>query len=340
MPKRRSPTVGEALEDWLTVRSAGRGLSPNTLRAYRRDIAAVAERLVGPSAENDELPAADRVSVDELTPDAVVKALAEIQHAGGAPATRARIHGTLAALCAHLVRQRHLPVDPMSAAGLERPKQTRSLPRYIERDTEIARVLAMAATPDPDGRMVWPERDLALAAVLAGTGVRASELCGLRIRDLVLDVEEPYVRVTGKGGAPRDCPLPPEVAATLKDYLASRHQRTKRRARRDDPVWLNGRGGPLTPAALDHHVRRWYARAGVPLPRGAAAHAFRHTVAMQLIGRGEPVNVVQALLGHASLSSTQIYIRAAGHHVREAAHVLPVRQQLQKINRGDQAQHD
>jgi len=56
---------------------------------------------------------------------------------------------------------------------------------------------------------------------------------------------------------------------------------------------------------------------------------------MQLIGRGEPVNVVQALLGHASLSSTQIYIRAAGHHVREAAHVLPVRQQLRKIGHGD-----
>jgi site-specific recombinase XerD len=146
----------------------------------------------------------------------------------------------------------------MSAAGLERPKQPRSLPRYIERDTEIARVLAMAATRDPAGRMVWPERDIALAALLAGTGIRAGELCGLRLRDLVL--------------------------------------------------------------------------------RGAAAHAFRHTVAMQLINRGEPVNVVQALLGHASLSSTQIYIRAAGHHVREAAHGLPVRQQLRKIGHGGGAQ--
>ncbi len=337
MPKRPSPTLTEALEDWLTVRSAGRGLSPNTLRAYRRDIAAVAEQFVGPHADTDERPPAERVSVDKLTPDAVVTALASIQHAGAAPATRARIHGTLAALCAYLVRQGHLTVDPMSAAGLERPKQPRSLPRYIERDTEIARVLAMAATPDPDGRMVWPQRDIALAAVLVGTGVRASELCGLRIRDLVLDVENPYVRVTGKGGAMRDCPLPPEVTTTLTDYVESRNQRTKRRARRDDPVWLNNRGQALTPATLDHHVRRWYARAGVPLPRGAAAHAFRHTVAMQLIARGEPVNVVQALLGHASLSSTQIYIRAAGHHVRDAAHALPVRQQLRTIGHGDQA---
>jgi integrase len=65
--------------------------------------------------------------------------------------------------------------------------------------------------------MVWPERDLALAALLAGTAVRASELCAPRIRDLVLDVEEPYVRVSGKGGVARDCPLPPELAKELNE---------------------------------------------------------------------------------------------------------------------------
>jgi site-specific recombinase XerD len=237
-------------------------------------------------------------------------------------------------LCAHLVHQGQLSVDPLVVAGLERPKLAKSLPRYVERDTEIARVLTAAGTSDPTGRRPWPERDLALAAVLAGTGARASEVRGVRIRDLVLDVEDPYVRVTGKGGAVRDCPLPPEVATAVQTYLASRQQRTHVRARRDDVAWLNNHGRPLTRAALDHLVRRWFARAGVPLPRGAAAHAFRHTVAMQLIGHGEAVNVVQALLGNASLSSTQIYIRAAGHHVREAAHSLPVRDQLLKMGRG------
>jgi integrase/recombinase XerD len=278
-------------------------------------------------------PAADRVTVDQLTPDAVVRALAALQRAGRSPATRARIHGTLAGLCAHIVHQGQLSIDPLVATGLERPKLPKSLPRYVERDTEIARVLAVAATPDPTGRRPWPERDLALAAVLAGTGARASEVCGARIRDLVLDVEDPYVRVTGKGGAVRDCPLPPEVATAVQTYLSSRQKRTRARARREDFAWLNNHARPLTPAALDHLVRRWFARAGVPLPRGAAAHAFRHTVAMQLVGRGEAVNVVQALLGHASLSSTQIYIRAAGHHVREAAHALPVRGVLRGIRR-------
>lgn len=344
MPKLSSPTLNDALEDWLTVRSAGRGLSENTIRAYRFDIAAIAEKLDPKSPYytkkrpprapllTADRPSADHVRVSALTTANLVKALAKLHGDGVAPGTRARIHGTLAALCAHLAHTGHLATDPMAESGLERPKQARSLPRYIERDAEIGRVLRAAATPDPNGRNVWPERDIALAAVLAGTGVRASELCRLRIRDLVLDVEDPYIRVTGKGGAVRDCPLAPEVAETLEDYLASREERTKRRAGRNAPVWLNGKGDPLTPAALDHHVRSWYDRADVPLPDGAATHAFRHTVAMQLVNRGEPVNVVQALLGHASLSSTQIYIRAAGHHVREAAHALPIRQQLRKMS--------
>jgi integrase/recombinase XerC len=156
-------------------------------------------------------------------------------------------------------------------------------------------------------------------------------LCGVRIRDLLLDVEDPYMRVSGKGGAVRDCPLPLEVVGAIEAYLADRRERTKLRLRRDDSAWLDNHGRPLSPAALDHLVRRWFKRAGVPLPHRAAAHAFRHTVAMQLVGRGEAVNVVQALLGHASLSSTQIYIRAAGHHVREATHVLPIRGQLRTM---------
>ena len=335
MPKRRSPTLAEAVEDWLTVRSAGRGLSANTQRAYRADVERLAGALATPTAEDDERKAAERVTIDELTPAALVDALAAIQRSPhSAPATRVRIHGTIEQLCAHLVRQGLLTVDPLTVAGIERPKVQKSLPHYIERDEEITRVLTAAGTKDPKGRKPWPERDLALAAVLVGTGVRAGELCGIRIRDLVLDVEDPYVRVVGKGNVVRDCPLPAELVGAIDAYLASRLKRTRSRPRRDDPLWLNNHGDPLTPATLDHYVQRWFGRAGVPLPPGAQAHAFRHTVAMQLVGRGEALNVVQALLGHASLRSTEIYIRAAGHHVREAAHALPVRSQLRGITTG------
>jgi integrase/recombinase XerD len=293
----------------------------------------VARELAGPGDDGEDLPAADRITVERLTPEAVVQALAALQRAGLSPATRARIHGTLAGLCAYLVHPRRAARRPNRGRWRGPAETPAILPRYIKRDTEIARVLIAAGTPDPTGRRPGPSVTSPSPRCSPAPGARASEVCGVRIRDLVLDVEDPYVRVTGKGGVMRDCPLPPEVAASVQAYLASRQHRTRSRARRDGPALLNNHGGPLTPGALDRLVRRWFARAGVLLPRGAAAHAFRHTVAMQLIGRGEAVNVVQALLGHASLSSTQIYIRAAGHHLREAAHALPVRGVLRGIRR-------
>lgn len=93
MTKRPSPTLAEALEDWLTVRAAGRGLSTNTQRAYRADIERVARQLTEPAHDaKDKQPAAARVTVDQLTPTALVETLAAIQRAGAAPATRARVH--------------------------------------------------------------------------------------------------------------------------------------------------------------------------------------------------------------------------------------------------------
>ena len=89
-----------------------------------------------------------------------------------------------------------------------------------------------------------------------------------------------------------NCATPLDHQDLLNGFVVGRST-----ARRDDLAWLNNHARPLPPAALDHLARRWFARAGVPLPRGAAAHAFRHTVAMQLVGRGAAVNVVQALLG-------------------------------------------
>jgi len=196
---------------------------------------------------------------------------------------------------------------------------------------EFAQVILAAATPDPGARDPWAQRDLALAGLLAGTAARAGEVCSLTVGDLVLLGEEPYVRVIGKGSVTRDCPLSPELAVVLQDYLVSRQVRTGIPARTKDPVFLNTRLAPLSTAALDHSVRRWFARADVPLPPGAAAHAFRHTVAMQLIGLGESATVVQDLLGHASLSSTQVYTKAAGRHVRAAADALPLRQLVRDL---------
>jgi len=323
------PTLADAVEQWLTVKRAGRGLSPHTVRAYRADVATFAAHLHGVSPTDRSV--ATRVGLSELTPAAVTAALSAIQAGGAADKTRARLHGTLTGLFAYLIQQGLLETDPLIAAGVERPKVGKRLPRYVDKPAEFAQVIQAAATPDPGARNPWAERDLALAGLLAGTAARAGEVCALTVSDLVLQAEEPYVRVIGKGSVTRDCPLNPELVGVLQSYLASRQARTGIPARTKDPVFLNTRLAPLSTAALDHSVRGWFARADVPLPPGAAAHAFRHTVAMQLIGLGESATVVQDLLGHASLSSTQVYTKAAGRHVRAAANALPVRHLLHPL---------
>jgi site-specific recombinase XerC len=220
---RCSPTLSTALEDWLTVRTAGRGLSPNRVRAYRADVAAVAAELAGPADGGDDRPTGERVTVDQLTPDAVVRALAALQRAGRSLATRARIHGTLAGLCAHLVHQGQLRVDPLVAAeAAEAPEVPPPLRRARHRDRPSP---DLARTPDPAGRRPWPERDLALAAVLAGTGARASEVCGVHIRDLVLDVDDPLRpgQRQGRRGARLPAPTRPSVPRSRATRCSSRN---------------------------------------------------------------------------------------------------------------------
>jgi len=102
---------------------------------------------------------------------------------------------------------------------------------------------------------------------LSGTAARAGEICSLTVRDVVLDGDAPYVRVLGKGGVTRGCPLSLELVPVITNYLSSREERTGEPARRKDPLFLNTRLEPLTTAAFDHCVRRWFNRAGVPMPR-------------------------------------------------------------------------
>ncbi len=162
------PTLAEAVEQWLTVKTAGRGLSPHTVRAYRADVATFAAHLHGVSPTDRGF--ASRVGLSELTPGKVTVALSAIQASGAADKTRARLHGTLTGLFAYLIQQRLLEQDPLVAAGVDRPKVGKRLPRYVDKPAEFAQVIAAAAaTPDPEARDPWVERDLALAGLLAGT---------------------------------------------------------------------------------------------------------------------------------------------------------------------------
>jgi site-specific recombinase XerD len=325
-----APTLDVLADDWLTEKQTlGGGLSANTEAAYRNDLAVIASRIVENPGDS---PALAALRPDELTPQRVRAAFADLAREGAAVSSRTRAIGVWKAFCAWLMEQGHLNADP--TAGITRPRKQESLPVAFT-DQQLAAILQAVSEPDPDARAPWPLRDRALVITLAGTGVRASELCGLRVGD-VSGGESPSLRVHGKGGKTRVVPLSPAVVSVLGEYAADRADRFAgaadgedgpppgRGERPDDPLFVTYRGTPLTRGALKQYVYRWLLRAGVPRPEGEAVHAFRHTFATGLINNGADLASVRQLLGHSSIASTQIYLRMTGADLAATVRAAPI----------------
>lgn len=168
------------------------------------------------------------------------------------------------------------------------------------------------------------KRDLAVFALLATTGLRASELCALRDDDFRADGGETRLTVLGKGDKQRVVPVPPETVTVMHAYRAERDARLGPRPL-GAATFLLTNGSTLTRHALDKIVDTWVRRAGVPKQDGEAAHAFRHSFAKGLIRNGVPVPVVQALLGHEDLRTTGIYTKATAADVLDGVLASPAR---------------
>lgn len=175
------------------------------------------------------------------------------------------------------------------------PRLKRSLPRAIAADAAIA----LAETVSEEAEEPWvAARDWALLLLLYGAGLRIGEALSLNAH--VLPMGE-TLRITGKGNKERIVPILPQVASALQDYAALNPYPMDK----DDPLFRGVRGGRLDPAMLRRAVQR--ARAVLGLPDSATPHALRHSFATHLLGGGADLRSLQELLGHASLSSTQIY---------------------------------
>jgi site-specific recombinase XerD len=164
--------------------------------------------------------------------------------------------------------------------------------------------------------MFWPARDVALTRFLVGTGARAEEACGVTIGEVDRRAERPIWRVgRSKGDKTRDVPLPRSTVDAIDERLAERARLVANRrslmARPTDPLFVRADGSALSPQALDRLVRGLAGRAGVVLPAGAAAHAFRHHYGVTLALRGVPGNVISQLMGHADPRTISIYTTVA-----------------------------
>jgi integrase/recombinase XerD len=269
--------------EYLGALRSERGASRNTLAAYRRDL----DDFLG-FLRARGLPA------DAVRPDDIVSWLERLRARALAPSSVARRLSAVRGFYRHLVREGHVRRDPTE--HLDAPRVSRPLPRALSRESATALVEA------PDTRRPAGVRDRALLELLYATGMRASECLGLRLEDLNLAAG--YALCTGKGRRQRLVPVGGEALAWVRRYLAEVRPRDARR-RDCGRLFLNPRGGPLSRQALWTIVRRAASAAG--LRRRVSPHVLRHSFASHLLEGGADLRSVQAMLGHADISTTQIY---------------------------------
>jgi integrase/recombinase XerD len=277
------------LEGFLAL-SAAR-LAPRTVEAYRRDLFALADWL-------EHSPAS--VTTEELE-----RYLAELRAAGLSGATVARRVASLRSFFRHLVLIGAADANP--AADLVLPRRTRRLPRALS-PSEAERLIDAAAGTTP--RTL---RDRALVELLYGAGLRVSEAVGLEKGGV--DLDQRLVRTIGKGGKERVVPVGRQAVEALRRYLGRGRPHLDRRHRPE--LFLNAQGGALTRAGAFLILRKLAAKAGLE-PERVHPHLLRHSFATHLLEGGADLRAIQEMLGHASLSTTQVYTRVESQRLRSA----------------------
>jgi integrase/recombinase XerD len=232
----------------------------------------------------------------------------DIGERGLAARTAARRRSALRTYFGFLVEDGHLAEDP--SERLEAPRSARTLPDTLSYG-EIATILDSVGAAPPDERPN-ARRDAAMLEVLYGAGLRVSELTGLRLRDLLL--EDSLVTVQGKGDKRRIVPLGGRAIRVLQRYLRERRPELDR-GRSTGAVFLNQHGRPLSRVGAWKIVRQQVRDAGIR--KRVTPHTFRHSFATHLLERGADLVTVQELLGHADISTTQVYTHVDRQYLQE-----------------------
>lgn len=292
------------VEEFLTWLAVERGRASNTLSAYRRDLRAYHEWL---SSRGVALP--DVRSAD------IAAYIAHLRKQHKAPSSVARATVAVRSLHHFLADEGLSEVD--AAIAVETPKVPAGLPKALAED-EVAELIDGVVGDDPIS-----QRDRAVLEVLYGTGIRISELVGLSLSDV--DLDGALLRAFGKGSKERIVPLGRQAIRTLALWFDEGRPELEpeRWARRGDAeaVFLNARGGRLSRQGAWGIVRRYGDRIG--LGGRLTPHVLRHSCATHMLDRGADIRAVQELLGHASISTTQVYTKVSTERLRrvyEEAH--------------------
>ncbi len=297
--------TSEPSEEFLSWLAVERGRAANTVLAYRRDLGTY-EAWLGERG----------VALWDVTDADVEAYIAFLRASGRRPTSVARALSAVRSLHRFLVDEGAAAADP--AGDVASPRVPQGIPKALSEDDVLA-LLSAVTGDDPAAR-----RDRALLEVLYGSGVRISEAVGLRLGDV--DLEAHTMRVLGKGSKERVVPIGRYARSALRGWLSTAGRGAMvpaRWARRGDAdaVFLNQRGGRLTRQgawAIVHHYGERVGLAGRLTP-----HVLRHSCATHMLDHGADIRVVQELLGHASIATTQLYTKVSPERLRtvyDAAH--------------------
>jgi len=292
-------------EEFLTWLAVERGRSANTLAAYRRDLRAYHQWL-----------SEQGTTLDEVTEVTIAAYVGQLRASGKAASSVARAMVAVRALHRFLADEELATSDP--AAGMDLPRVPRGLPKALT-EAEVEQLLEAV---EQGGSVA--SRDRAILEVLYGTGLRISELVGLSLGDV--DLDGGLVRALGKGNRERVVPLGRVARQALetwletggRDEMVPAHWRRRSDA---DAVFLNTRGGRMSRQGAWGVVRKYGDAVG--LRTRLTPHVLRHSCATHMLDHGADIRAVQELLGHASISTTQVYTKVSTERLRlvyESAH--------------------
>ena len=284
-----------AVAEFLSHMSKQRRASPHTIKAYAQDLtnfgAFLANHLGNPASLDD---------LTRLSPMDFRSHLARRRIEGDSSRTLSRRLSTLRSFYRWLERHKGLSNPALSA--LRGPKLPQNLPHPVG-ERQARDILELASTT-AENRPPWvAARDATVLSLLYGCGLRISEALGLTPADVapLLEGRTDILRITGKGGRTRLVPVLPAVREALARYVALLPMDPKQ----EEPLFRGVRGGPLSPRIIQKLTARL--RGALGLPDDATPHALRHSFASHLLAHGADLRAIQELLGHASVSTTQIY---------------------------------
>ncbi len=290
----------ETLAEFLRHLALEKNASAHTVKSYREDLVQALDFFRSHLTGRMIQPA-------QLTTRLLRAYLAWLHEQGYAKTTMARRIAAVRAWCRFLCRQGILAANP--ANGLRGPRQDKKLPRFLS-EQDLARLIETPPADTPLGL-----RDRAILETLYSAGLRVSELTGLNVADV--DLDSGLTTVRGKGKRERLALLGPQALAALNRWLGHRDV-VSARARSQSAVFLNKNGTRLTARSVGRLLEKYLAAAG--LDPGASPHTLRHSFATHMLDRGADIRSVQELLGHRSLSTTQIYTHVTTHRLRDSYH--------------------